>query len=76
MPQKLSSKLLNINNTIKQLVNNICSRNRFGSLGIFLPTITNEECRERGMNVTDTEICTLARMGQGACGVSLSTLIF
>lgn len=36
----------------------------------FLPTITNPECREEGMNVTNTEICTYSRFAQGACGVS------
>lgn len=37
----------------------------------FLPTITNDQCREDGMNVTNTEICTYSRILQGACGVSL-----
>lgn len=36
----------------------------------FLPTLTNEKCREDGMNVTNTEICTYSHFGQGACGVS------
>lgn len=36
----------------------------------FLPTLTNEQCREDGMNVTNTEICTYSRFLQGACGVS------
>lgn len=35
-----------------------------------LPSITNEECREEGMKVGQTEICTYSRIGQGACGVS------
>lgn len=33
-----------------------------------LPTLTNEECNERGHNVGPKEICTLSRFGQGACG--------
>lgn len=33
-----------------------------------LPTLTNEECNERGHNVGPREICTLSRIGQGACG--------
>lgn len=36
----------------------------------FLPTLTNNECREDGMNVTNTEICTYSHLLQGACGVS------
>lgn len=36
----------------------------------FLPTITNPECRESGLNVTNTEVCTYSRFLQGACGVS------
>lgn len=36
----------------------------------FLPTLTNPECRESGMNVTNTEICTYSHFLQGACGVS------
>lgn len=36
----------------------------------FLPTLTNEECREAGMDVTNTEICTYSHFLQGACGVS------
>lgn len=39
---------------------------------VVLPTITNDECREEGMNVTNTEICTYSRILQGACGVSIS----
>lgn len=35
-----------------------------------LPSITNDECREEGMEVTKTEICTFSKFGQGACGVS------
>lgn len=35
-----------------------------------LPSITNDECREEGMKVGQTEICTYSRLGQGACGVS------
>lgn len=35
----------------------------------FLPTISNEQCKEDGMNVTNTEICTYSRILQGACGV-------
>lgn len=34
----------------------------------FLPTISNEQCREDGMNVTSTEICTYSHFLQGACG--------
>lgn len=34
----------------------------------FLPTLTNEKCREDGMNVTNTEICTYSHFLQGACG--------
>lgn len=30
-----------------------------------LPTLTNEECNERGHNVGPREICTLSRFGQG-----------
>ncbi|XP_058055663.1 chymotrypsin-1-like [Anopheles bellator] len=33
-----------------------------------LTTITNDQCRERGMPVNPTEICTFTRVGQGACG--------
>lgn len=33
-----------------------------------LPTLTNEECNERGHNVGPREVCTLSRFGQGACG--------
>lgn len=33
-----------------------------------LPTITNEECNQKGHNVGPKEICTLSRFGQGACG--------
>jgi hypothetical protein len=33
-----------------------------------LPTLTNEECNERGHSVGPREICTLSRIGQGACG--------
>uniref|UniRef100_A0A182FSP2 Peptidase S1 domain-containing protein n=1 Tax=Anopheles albimanus TaxID=7167 RepID=A0A182FSP2_ANOAL len=33
-----------------------------------LTTITNDECREKGMPVNPTEICTFTRRGQGACG--------
>lgn len=33
-----------------------------------LPTITNEECNERGHNVGPREVCTLSRFAQGACG--------
>lgn len=36
----------------------------------FLPTITNKECYDEGMNVTNTEICTYSHFLQGACGVS------
>lgn len=36
----------------------------------FLPTISNEQCREDGLNVTETEICTYSHFLQGACGVS------
>lgn len=35
-----------------------------------LPSITNDECKKEGMNVTETEICTYSRILQGACGVS------
>lgn len=35
-----------------------------------LPTITNEQCHDDGMNVTNTEICTYSHFLQGACGVS------
>jgi hypothetical protein len=31
----------------------------------YLPTLTNEECNERGHNVGPREICTLSRFGQG-----------
>ncbi|KAG5682207.1 hypothetical protein PVAND_011573 [Polypedilum vanderplanki] len=34
----------------------------------FLPTITNQECNERGQNVGPREICTMSRFGVGACG--------
>lgn len=40
----------------------------------FLPTLTNEECREAGMNVTNTEICTYSHFLQGACGVCFETM--
>lgn len=40
----------------------------------FLPTLTNEKCREDGMNVTNTEICTYSHFLQGACGVSAGDL--
>lgn len=33
-----------------------------------LPTITNDECNERGHNVGPREVCTLSRFAQGACG--------
>lgn len=33
-----------------------------------LPTLTNEECNERGHNVGPREICTMSRFAQGACG--------
>lgn len=33
-----------------------------------LPTLTNDECNEKGHNVGPREICTLSRFGQGACG--------
>lgn len=33
-----------------------------------LPSLTNEECNEKGHNVGPREICTLSRFGQGACG--------
>jgi len=33
-----------------------------------LPVISNEECRSKGMAVGPREICTLSRLGQGACG--------
>lgn len=36
-----------------------------------LPSITNDECREDGMNVTSGEICTKSHLGQGACGVRI-----
>lgn len=36
---------------------------------VVLPTLTNEQCREEGMKVTDTEICAYSRIFQGACGV-------
>jgi secreted trypsin-like serine protease len=35
-----------------------------------LSTITNEDCKSRGLPVNPTEICTFTRFGQGACGVS------
>lgn len=34
----------------------------------YLPTLTNEECNEKGHNVGPREICTLSRFAQGACG--------
>lgn len=36
----------------------------------FLPTLSNEKCKEEGMDVTSTEICTYSHFLQGACGVS------
>lgn len=33
-----------------------------------LPTLTNDECNERGHNVGPREVCTLSRFAQGACG--------
>lgn len=39
---------------------------------IDLPTISNEDCQKRGMNATMNEICTLDRLGKGACGVSIA----
>lgn len=38
---------------------------------IVLPTISNDECKERGDNVGDGQLCTFSRFGQGACGVSV-----
>ncbi|XP_070506854.1 chymotrypsin-1-like [Chironomus tepperi] len=35
---------------------------------IKLPTITNQECNEKGMKVGPREVCTFSRFGQGACG--------
>lgn len=37
---------------------------------IVLPTITNDDCKSRGDNVSEREVCTFSRFGQGACGVS------
>lgn len=37
---------------------------------VVLPSITNDECRDEGMEVGKTEICTYSKFGQGACGVS------
>lgn len=35
-----------------------------------LPSITNQECKERGLKPSETEMCTYSHFGQGACGVS------
>lgn len=43
---------------------------------IRLKTITNEECQQDGMDVGQTEVCTLSRFGQGACAVSLLVFFF
>lgn len=37
---------------------------------VVLPTITNQECKEKGLKPSETEICTFSHFGQGACGVS------
>jgi hypothetical protein len=39
-------------------------------------TMTNEECTNRGMWPTTTEICAYERMFLGACGVSSTLIIF
>lgn len=36
---------------------------------VFLSTITNHECNDYGMTVTNTEICTYPYVGKGACNV-------
>lgn len=36
---------------------------------VFLPSLSNPQCRKEGMNVTNTEICTYSRFAQGACSV-------
>lgn len=33
----------------------------------FVPTITNDECRQRKLDVGRTQVCTFARFGRGAC---------
>lgn len=43
---------------------------------IVLPTITNKQCNDSGMNVGSGEICTYSRYGQGACGVSIFIYFF
>lgn len=37
---------------------------------VMLPSITNQECTERGLQPSETEMCTYSHFGQGACGVS------
>lgn len=46
---------------------------RFGSTPtslkrVRLPTLTHEKCKESIKNLTETEICTLKNIGEGACG--------
>lgn len=42
---------------------------------VYVPTITNDQCRDEGMSVNPTEICTKSeKLFTGACGVSMESI--